>query len=189
MKNTRFQNNQGFSLVELMIVVAIIGLLSAIGVPQYQKFQARARQSEAKAALGALYSAESSFQAEWNQFSVDLRNIGFGVTGANLRYKTGFDAATCTGYSAATAPAEAAANNVSTQGCAVGVACPAGTISVGAIFLAAAITPAVPAAADCTATTFTAFSVGDPKNTPLTTGADTWSITNTKIVRNVTVGL
>ena len=87
-------NNKGFSLVELMIVVAIIGLLAAIGVPQYAKFQARARQSEAKAALGAIYSASQSFFQEWNCYSSDLRNIGFGVTGTSLRYFTGFAAST-----------------------------------------------------------------------------------------------
>ncbi len=84
------KSQAGFSLIELMVVVAIIGILAAIGIPQYAKFQARARQSEAKGALSALYSAEQSYQGEWNSYSVDLGNIGFGVQGQNLRYNTGF---------------------------------------------------------------------------------------------------
>ena len=38
------KNDKGFSLVELMIVVAIIGVLSALAVPKFQSFQAKAKQ-------------------------------------------------------------------------------------------------------------------------------------------------
>lgn len=79
----------GFSLVELMIVVAIIGILATVAIPNYQRFQVKARQSEARASLGALFVAEKSFFAEWNTYYGDFRDIGFSPEG-RMRYAVGF---------------------------------------------------------------------------------------------------
>jgi type IV pilus assembly protein PilA len=54
----------GFSLVELMIVVAIIGVLAAIAVPKFGTFQAKARQSEAKGNLSHIYTLEESYYGD-----------------------------------------------------------------------------------------------------------------------------
>jgi len=56
--------SRGFTLIELMIVVAIIGILAAIAIPNFLKFQARARQSESKTNLKAMFTAQKSFYAE-----------------------------------------------------------------------------------------------------------------------------
>lgn len=54
----------GFSLLELMVVVAILGVLAMVAIPRYDIFRARARQSEAKANLGVLYSLQETFRIE-----------------------------------------------------------------------------------------------------------------------------
>lgn len=87
--NKTMSNQKGFSLIELMIVVAIIGILSAIAIPNYQRFQMKARQSEAKSLLSGLYTSEKSFMAEHGQYFGDFRDIGFAPEGT-LRYVVGF---------------------------------------------------------------------------------------------------
>lgn len=78
--------HHGFSLVELMIVVAIIGVLAAIAIPNFMKYQARAKQSEAKSNLVALHTGEMAYFAENNSYIDDFNAIGFGVTGSSQRY-------------------------------------------------------------------------------------------------------
>ena len=65
---------RGFTLIELMIVVAIIGLLAALAIPNFIKFQARAKQSEARSNLKAVFSAEKSYYGD-KQIFIDLLDI------------------------------------------------------------------------------------------------------------------
>ena len=58
------RESKGFTLIELMIVVAIIAILAAIAIPQYRKFQLKAKTSEAKTNIGAIATAEGAFAAE-----------------------------------------------------------------------------------------------------------------------------
>jgi type IV pilus assembly protein PilA len=68
---------KGFTLIELMIVVAIIGILAAIAIPNFIKFQARSKQSEAKANLKAMYTAEKAYFQEKDTYSALVGTIGF----------------------------------------------------------------------------------------------------------------
>ena len=70
-------NIKGFSLIELMVVVAIIGLLSTVAIPQYQKYKQRAIQIEAKLSLSTLYTMEKVFITNYGWGTASFSQLGF----------------------------------------------------------------------------------------------------------------
>lgn len=70
-------NQKGFTLVELMVVVAIIGILSAVAIPNFKKYQAKSKQGEAKLQLSSIYTAETSFYSEYDSYHSCLQFMGF----------------------------------------------------------------------------------------------------------------
>ena len=58
----------GFTLIELMIVVAIIGILAAIAIPNFLRFQLRSRVGEGKTNIAAIRTAEESYNAEYGVY-------------------------------------------------------------------------------------------------------------------------
>jgi type IV pilus assembly protein PilA len=79
----RYRSEKGFTLVELMIVVAIIGILAAVAIPQYRKFQLKAKTSEAKTNLGAIMTCEASWQAEHDLYVLAAPDPAIGSVGAS----------------------------------------------------------------------------------------------------------
>lgn len=77
----RYFPNKGFTLIELMIVVAIIGILAAIAIPAFLNYQCKSKQVEARQALGSIAKMQQSFSAENGTYTTDLAAIGFSQKG------------------------------------------------------------------------------------------------------------
>src|SRR5512140_245324 len=77
---SKLRSKKGFTLIELMIVVAIIGILAAIAIPNFLKFQAKSKQSEAKSNLGAIFTGQVSYFGENNVYST-FSNINWSPSG------------------------------------------------------------------------------------------------------------
>jgi type IV pilus assembly protein PilA len=77
---SKLRSKKGFTLIELMIVVAIIGILAAIAIPNFLKFQAKSKMSEAKTNLGAIYTGEIAYFGEQNSYG-DFTAINWSPSG------------------------------------------------------------------------------------------------------------
>ncbi len=177
---------KGFTLIELMIVVAIIGILATVAIPNFTKFQLKAKQSEAKAQLSAVYTAQKAFNAEYTTYTFCLSGAGYvpdgyvspaysgyyrlGTATAAIAPPAGFNCTYANGTDIAEATATAAAEGVSWfsgNRTAAATTVAAGTLST------------------------TQFTMG--ANGALTTANltlfDVWNITETKVLTNSTPGI
>lgn len=172
MKSVILQNlAKGFTLIELMVVVAIIGILSSIAVVNFRNYQAKTKQSEAKILLAGIYNLEASSMAEYDSYTTCLGALGF-ETAPKGYYRVGFGAP------------EVANVSVRNFSCtAVTYAWdPVIKLKAGSTFPAAANMPIT--SLSSAGTSFTVGAAGNIQGVIY----DTWTITDTKQILNVNRG-
>lgn len=171
---TLLKNKSGFTLVELMVVVAIIGILSAVALPNFKKYQAKSKTSEAKLQLASAYTAETAFFADYDVYASCLSKMGYNPSGeASQRYYG-------VGIDATFGEDEAYSNGG--VGCSQGISLfESGKLTNGI----ASVTGAEVTAGDGTTAAFTVAAVG---NIIAGTASDIWTINNAKQLKNTMVG-
>lgn len=179
-----------------MVVVAITGVLSAMTVAQYQAFARRARQSEAKIFLAAIYSVEQAYFAEHGTFSACLRQMGFRLGSNDGRYYTvGFDTdAISTNGCGPIGGQDCKGYSWNADGTASVLCANSDTAYVATLGKEAALDPTY-----CPITTMGNLSQGNPVSTSTFEGVasgciggsrrDRWTIDQTKRLRNTSSGV
>jgi type IV pilus assembly protein PilA len=158
----------GFTLIELMIVVAIIGILTAIALPNFLTYQAKSRQAEAKVGLSAIFTSAVAYRSEspYQSYApATLSEIGWlpsGVTRYSFWYQDGVNVATGAG----TTISRFSGTSAATLPCNVTVAPAGGGLTVAA--------------------SSSGFTAGANGNIDGDASCDQWFINDQRIMQNTT---
>ena len=75
----RINRISGFTLIELMVVLLIVGILGAVAVPTYRQYVIRSQRTEAKTALLRIAANQERHYLQNNTYTDDLSALGFGA--------------------------------------------------------------------------------------------------------------
>ena len=93
-------HGRGFTLIELMIVVAVLAILAAIAYPSYQRYVLEVRRGDGHAALQRIQLAQEKWRTNHGSFTTALSDLGLGTASDDGHYTLQITAASATGYTA-----------------------------------------------------------------------------------------
>ena len=160
-----------------MIVVAIIGILAAIAIPNFLKFQCKSKQSEAKTNLSGIFTAEKAFFGEYNTYGTDLISVNWQPDGTPV-YLFGFSSGDYPAGSVAGISNYVGAQKNTAHSGVIG-ATPRYATSKMIDLAGSALGAAALNATDLTGQIFTAGASGDVDTDPAI-ALDKWTINNVK---------
>lgn len=99
----RRPGDAGFTLIELMITVVIVGILAAIAIPGYQDYLRKSRRADGKAALLRIQLQQEKWRAGHMSYSSDLAEVGVGASSTDGHYTLSLSDAGASGYTATAA--------------------------------------------------------------------------------------
>jgi prepilin-type N-terminal cleavage/methylation domain-containing protein len=93
------KRKNGFTLIEMLITIAVMGVIVAIALPQYSKYVAKSRQQDAKAQLMAVQQAQEIYKLQYGTYTTITANLS-GWKAISGRYTFAVTAAAATTFSA-----------------------------------------------------------------------------------------
>lgn len=78
---TAHDNDSGFSLIELMVAIAIVGILATLAILNFQTYSAKSKRIEATSGLQAIYAAQQVYWANRGEYADNFRNLGWPFEG------------------------------------------------------------------------------------------------------------
>jgi type IV pilus assembly protein PilA len=85
------RNEKGFTLIELMIVIAIIGILAAIAIPQFSAYRKRAFNAAAESDVRNMATAEEAYYVDWQTYTSTQSLLTGYVQSASVQPTVGGD--------------------------------------------------------------------------------------------------